>query len=200
MITCANCGTKLPKHAVFCGHCGQKIEKVNFKKQSKHKNLRTSLAHAMANRKIRYVAIALIIIIYTYVVYLFVGDNSSAWESDFSDTTYHMAVKDTNGYTKNLYFRVHPSSSSVYFVDNRTDATNGVFYKGLSSNYNFSGNSLEFTESQGKDVLTIYLKDLDTSGNGYTADAQVTGGISGILNGATFANSNYQQVTIKEVK
>ena len=195
MITCSNCGAKLPKQATFCGNCGAKLV-AQSKNSLKSKD---RLKQIFKQKKYRYPLIAIIIIAYTLLVSGWSSDNTDYWTDEFKDSTLQLAIKDDNGYVKHLYLRVHPSTKSVYLVDNKTDASNGVFYKGLNSNYSFTGDTLQISESKGSENLIIYLKDLDNSGDNYSAQAQVIGNIDGIANNATFSNNTYQSVTLKKI-
>lgn len=195
MITCSNCGAKLPKQATFCGNCGAQLV-AQSKNSLKFKD---RLKQIFKQKKYRYPLIAIIIIAYTLLVSGWSSDNTDYWTDEFKDSTLQLAIKDDNGYVKHLYLRVHPSTKSVYLVDNKTDASNGVFYKGLNSNYSFAGDTLQISESKGSENLIIYLKDLDNSGDNYSAQAQVIGNIDGIANNATFSNNTYQSVTLKKI-
>ena len=195
MITCSICGAKLPKQATFCGNCGAKLV-AQSKNSLKFKD---RLKQIFKQKKYRYPLIAIIIIAYTLLVSGWPSDNTDYWTDEFKDSTLQLAIKDDNGYVKHLYLRVHPSTKSVYLVDNKTDASNGVFYKGLNSNYSFAGDTLQISESKGSENLIIYLKDLDNSGDNYSAQAQVIGNIDGIANNATFSNNTYQSVTLKKI-
>lgn len=206
MITCPKCGAELPAEAIFCGNCGKTLQ-TNAPIPSKNDEIKINSISILKNVTQRFknlnvphfiAWITSIFLVFAALIFALFHHYS------FNNFIKHnpvleISVKNDYGATKKLYFAIDNKKNTASLVDNKNDATSGVFYKGINSSFSSDKDSMTITETMNNNSLVINISDINSNfNNTYSGTAKISGSIPGIADNSSF-NDSLQKIQIKKI-